>query len=89
MAANPMTKVSLDTRAGRVTGFARHEMQEAMAGAQDDDKVIEDEFGGVGGWGRGATDPLITYLFVYRNGIKTYIYSNGANNGIVVTATKP
>lgn len=89
MAANPMTKVTNDTRAARVTGFARHEMQEAMAGAQDEDKVIEDEFGGVGGWGRGVTDPTITYLFAYRGGTKVYIYPNAGLNGIVVSAARP
>lgn len=89
MAGNPMTVVSNDGRASRVTGFARHEMQEAMAGAQADDKVIEDEFGGVGGWGRGATDTLVTYLFLYRNNVKTYIYINATNDGLVITTTKP
>lgn len=89
MAGNPMTVVTNDARTARLTGFARHEMQEAMAGAQSDDKVLDDEFGPVMAFGRGATDPLVCYLALYRNNTKTYIYVNATNDGLVVTTTKP
>lgn len=90
MAANPFTVVSLDPRTTRLTGVARHEMQEAQAGAQADDKVIEDEVGGVFATGRGVTDPNVTYLVLYgTNGNRVYIYPNSGDNGLIVTTVKP
>lgn len=90
MAANPLTVVSLDPRATRLTGVARHEMQEAQAGAQADDKVIDDEFGGVFATGRGVTNPLITYVALYNtNSVKCYIYPNAAGDGVIVSTVKP
>ena len=84
------TVVSNDTRATRLTGVNRHEMQEAQAGADADNKVIEDEFGGAFATGRGATDPNITYISLYNtNNVLCYIYPNAAGTGIIVSATKP
>jgi len=89
VASNPLTVVSNDPRAPRLTGVARHEMQEAQGGAATDDKILDDEVGPVMSFGRGATDTLVTYLALYRNGTKTYIYPNATNDGLVVTSVKP
>lgn len=90
MAANPLTVVTNDERAARVTGFARHEMQEAQAGSQDHDKVIEDEDGLVVAFGRGTTDPLVTYVaLVNTNSDIVYISPNAAGDGINVSTTRP
>lgn len=90
MAANPLTVVTNDARAARLTGVSRHEMQEAQAGAQADDKVIEDEVGGVAAFGRGVTDPNITYLVLYNtNAVRVYIYPNAAGDGVQVSLVKP
>lgn len=90
MAANGFTVVTNDARAARLTGVSRHEMQEAQAGAQSDDKVVEDEFGGVFATGRGATDQKVTYIQLYNtNGSKVYISPNAAGNGLIVSTVKP
>lgn len=89
MAGNPFTVVTNDPRAARVTGVARHEMQEAQGGADFDDKILDDEVGPVMAFGRGASDPLVTYLALYRDNTKYYIYVDGLGTGLVVTSVKP
>lgn len=90
MAANPLTVVTNDTRASRLTGVARHEMQEAQGGAQGEDKVLDDEKGPVMSFGRGVLDPNVTYLALYNtNNTKVYIYPNAAGNGVQVSTVKP
>lgn len=90
MAANPLSVVTLDKRALRVTGMARHEMQEAQAGAGTFDKIIEDEFGLVTAMGRGTLDRNVTYITLQNtNNQRVFIYPNAAGNGLVVTTVAP
>ena len=90
MSANSFTIVSNDARATRQTGVARHEMQEAQAGAQTDDKVFDDEVGFVFAFGRGVNDSNVTYLALQNTNLqKVYVYPNAAGNGVVVTTVKP
>lgn len=90
MAANPLTVVSNDPRAPRLTGVARHEMQEAQGGADTDDKILDDEVGPVMSFGRGVNDPNVTYLALYNtNNTKVYIYPDAAGTGIQVSTVKP
>lgn len=89
MAGNPFTIVSNDPRPARITGVARHEMQEAQGGASTDDKNLEDESGPVMSFGRGASDTLITYIALYRDGVKYYVYVDSLGTGLVVTSVKP
>lgn len=49
-----------------------------------------DMHGIAGAKGRGETDLDITYLeLMNENGDPTFIYPNAAQNGVVVTATRP
>jgi len=65
-------------------------MQEAQAGAAADDKILDDEDGPVMAFGRGASDPNITYLALYNtNGTKCYIYPNAAGDGTITSSVKP
>jgi len=90
VAANGYTVVTNDPRTTRLTGVNRHEMQEAQAGAKTDDKVVEDELGGVFATGRGVLDKNVTYIQLYNtSGTKVYIYPNAAGNGLVVSTVKP
>lgn len=84
------TVVTNDTRAARLTGVARHEMQEAQGGADFDDKILDDEVGPVMAFGRGVSDPNVTYLALYNtNNTKIYIYPNEDGDGLIVTSVKP
>lgn len=90
MAANPLTVVRLNPSAALQTGVSRHEMQEDSGGAQVEAKWILDEIGPVVGFGRGVSDPNITYVTFYNtNGTQVYAYPNAAGTGIIVTPTKP
>lgn len=90
MAGNPFTVVSNDPRAPRLTGVNRHEMQDAQAGANTDDKTLDDEKGPVSAFGRGVSDPNVTYLALYNtNNTKIYIYPDAAGTGLIVTSVKP
>lgn len=90
MASNPFTVVSNDTRAKRVTGVARHEMQEAQAGADTFDYILEDERGSVMFAGRGTTDRKVTYIMLHNtNGTRCFIYPNSSGTGLIVTPVNP
>jgi hypothetical protein len=89
VAANPFTVVTNDPRTARLTGVARTSMQEAQGGADFDDEILDDEVGPVMAFGRGVSDPTVTYLALYRNGTKVYLYVNADLDGAIVTTVKP
>lgn len=76
-----------DPRAARLTGMSRHrsaDMQHDVA------EFLEDDLGEVVRFGRGTTDPRITYSAQYNtNGVLVYRYPNAAGNGDIVTTVKP
>jgi len=82
-----LTRHLNDPRAARLTGPGRHEgtdMSHTLT------KVIEDDRGDVVTFGRGETDPRITF-WTTRNvaGTLVYHYANAAGNGIISTTVKP
>lgn len=81
-----ITRVLNDTRATRVTDASKHSMNEMS------DKVLASHFDAKGlvfAFGRGETDPTVTYLELTRNGESGYIILNEGLDGIVVQAVKP
>ena len=84
------TVVTNDSRATRVTGTARHEMQEAQGNTTGEVKVLFDETGLVYIVGRGESDTNITYTALYNTAnVLCYTYPNAAGNGLVTTTVKP
>ena len=91
MAANPFTIVKNDPAATRMTGVARHEMQEDAGGTDNGEtKAYLDDRGLVVIIGRGVTDKNITYIARFNtNGVLCYSYPNAAGTGLITTPTQP
>jgi hypothetical protein len=90
MSANPFTVVTNDPRAARVTSAERHEMAEMGNLSGGDIKTVDDEVAEVGAFGRGVSDPNVTYVKLYNDaGVACYIYPNAAGDGIVVSTVQP
>lgn len=76
-----------DPRATRLTGPGRHEGTDM---SHDTAKVIEDDRGDVVTFGRGTTDPRITWSAQRNtNGELVYSYPNAAGNGTITTLVHP
>lgn len=90
MGANSLTVVQNNPSQAVQTGSLRHEMYEDSGGAGGNAKAILDETGIVAQFGRGATDPIITYMVLTNTNHQTcYIYPNAAGTGIIVSLTRP
>lgn len=84
-----LTRRLNDPRATRLTGPGRHEGTDSSAAAGAT-KSIEDDKGQVVEFGRGTTDPRITYSAQYNvSGVKVYTYPNAAGNGLITTTVHP
>jgi hypothetical protein len=78
-----------DTRAERLTGPGRHEGTD-MNSAGGPAKFVEDAKGLVVEFGRGASDPRITYFALFNtNGTKCYVFPNAAGDGVLVSTVQP
>jgi hypothetical protein len=79
--------VSNDPLASVPSTDALHRKKEM--GPTGDADILSDPLGIVAGSGRGVNDPLISYFFLYRDGVKVYIYVNSDKNALIVTTVQP
>jgi hypothetical protein len=87
MALHPVTVVSNDERAAKLTGAARHEQREI---GSDETKVYVDPLGIVAIIGRGESDPNVTYFALKNtNGDTVYCYPNAAGDGLLFSTSVP